>query len=97
MARSLIQFYSPNDNLFKIKNNKDPFNTSLNYIKQYAGNVYNLSKKNIKTKIKWCDRFINDMKEEFDIYYITNISNMCPEKVAPENGKVENTRVSEST
>ena len=62
MARSLIQFYSilfysPNDNLFKIKNNKNPFNTSLEYIKQYAGNVYNLSKKNIKTKIKWCDTF----------------------------------------
>jgi hypothetical protein len=37
MARSLIQIYSPDDNLFKIKNNKDPFNTSLNNIKQYAG------------------------------------------------------------
>jgi DNA-directed RNA polymerase len=97
MARSLIQFYSPNDNLFKIKNNKDPFNTSLNYIKQYAGNVYNLSKKNIKTKINWCDTFINDMKEEFDKYYITNISNICQKKVDYESVKVNNTGMSEST
>jgi len=108
MARSLIQFYSPNDNLFKIKNNKDPFNTSLNYIKQYAGNVYNLSKKNIKTKIKWCDTFINDMKEEFDKYYITNISNIRQREVdlllrqrppaQRENIKLEpHTKVSEST
>ena len=47
LARSLLEFYSPNSNL-----NKTNFKDSFNYIKQYAGNVYNLSKKTIRAKIK---------------------------------------------
>lgn len=95
MARSLIQFYSPNDNILKNKNNQKPYNTPLNLIKQYAGNVYNLSKKTIKIKIEWCDKFIKDMEEEFHKYYISNI---CPKvEVVPSGGTVENTGMSEST
>jgi DNA-directed RNA polymerase len=81
MARSLIQFYSPNDNINKFKDTKNLYNTPINYIKQYAGNVYNLSKKTTKIKIEWCDIFIENMKKEFDIYYISNNSNLSSKKV----------------
>jgi DNA-directed RNA polymerase len=68
MARALIQFYSPDEKIsnFKLLNKKD---SPLGYIKEYAGNVYNLSKQPIKVKRKWCTEFIEVLKKEFKIYY----------------------------
>lgn len=84
LARSLFQFYLPNDNINinKFKNSKNPYKTPISYVKQSAGNVYNLSKKIIKIKIEWCDKFIEDMKKEFDNYYpISKISNISSKEV----------------
>ena len=54
MARSLIQFYSPDDDIYRYKyiKNENIYKTPINFLKQYAGNVYNLSKKTIKMKIE---------------------------------------------
>jgi len=69
LARSLIQFYSPKENIYAYKkDNTTQHRESINYLKQSAGNVYILSKKTIRLKMEWCDQFILDMKKEFNIY-----------------------------
>jgi hypothetical protein len=54
LSRSLLEFYSRNSNLYLDIYNKgynpETFNESISYIKQYAGNVFNLSKKNYPRK-----------------------------------------------
>ena len=101
MARSLIQFYSPNDNIFVFKKSKNPINIPINFLKQYAGNVYNLSKKTMAIKIKWCNKFIEDLKTEFGEYYINNISNLSKisskEKVILSGAKEDETGMTDST
>jgi len=98
MARSLFQFDSPNDNIIEYKETKNPYTTPISYVKQYAGNVYNLSKKTIMEKIEWCDKFINEMEKEFDKYYISNISNTCSkEELKLSGAKVSNTETNKST
>ena len=84
MARSLFQFYLPNDNtnIIKFKDSKNQYKTPISYVKQYAGNVYNLSKKTIKKKTEWCDKFIVDMETEYDNYYkIPEISKISSKEV----------------
>jgi len=78
LARSLLEFYEGNnDDLFKnIKsdnNNKEIFKESFRYIKQYAGNVYKLSKKTIAEKEKWCDNFISEIEKLYSEKDLTKL------------------------
>jgi uncharacterized protein YggT (Ycf19 family) len=98
LARSLIQFYSPNEKIFDFKVPTNPLNTPINYVKQYAGNVYNLSKNTINSKIKWCDKFIKQMTEDFDKYYIVNYSNtFSTEELKVSAAKLSDPNISKNT
>ena len=71
LARLLIEFCEDNNNynLDKLDNlgcdNMELSKELFSYIKQYTGNVYNLSKKTIKEKEEWCDKFISEIKKIF--------------------------------
>lgn len=98
MARSLIQFYSPKDNINKYKDTDNPYRSPINYLKQYAGNVYNLSKKTHKMKIEWCNNFIEDLKTEFKFCDLSNISNIESQNVEVlSSDKEVDTRMSDTT
>jgi len=76
LARSLLEFYEGNDLFKKIKsdnNNKEIFKESFRYIKQYAGNVYKLSKKTIAEKEKWCDNFISEIEKLYSEKDLTKL------------------------
>lgn len=49
------------------------FNESFSYIKQYAGNVFNLSKKTINEKEEWCDKFISELRDFYSSNKIFNL------------------------
>ena len=101
IARSLIQFYAPDEKIAKPEphsnkpksepHSNSPF--SLNYIKEYAGNVYNLSKQPIKIKKRWCNAFIKDLQEEFENYYKPN----DPKFISKEEVALSETKESVNT
>jgi len=71
LARLLIEFCEDNNNynLDKLDNlgcdNMEISKESFSYIKQYAGNIYNLSKKTFQEKEEWCDKFISEIQKIF--------------------------------
>jgi DNA-directed RNA polymerase len=98
LARSLIQFYSPNETILREKKSKYNTKTPLNYIKEYAGNVYNLSKKTLKIKHEWYTEFSRDLIKEYYKYYAPKTVNLSStEEVVVSGAKVADTFISEST
>lgn len=75
LARSFLEFYYPKSNLNRYNSDKDDeiFNESFSYIKQYAGNVFNLSKKSINDKEEWCDKFISELRDFYSSKKIFNL------------------------
>ena len=76
LARSLLEFDTVNKEHFSFISKEDKFGSQdkdifeqygFRFIKEYAGNVYNLSKKTSKEKIEWCDKFISEINEIYSI------------------------------